>query len=91
MRSAASVSQRLCGVALFAGMWAGWAGAARADAIFQVGNNPQPDEENILLNSGATGTSIFGTTNQSGIDVLFSSIEELTAPSNGQARVEATD
>jgi hypothetical protein len=63
---------------------------ARADIIIATGNNPQPDE-NVLLNSGLTGNPIFGTTNQTGFQVRFSSNENLTAPANGQARIEASD
>jgi hypothetical protein len=62
-----------------------------ADIIFTVGNNPQPGEENVLLNSGTTGSTVTGILNQSGFLVNFHSITQtLTAPSNGQARVEAT-
>ena len=62
-----------------------------ADIIFTLGNNPQPNEENVLLNSGATGSTVTGTLNQSGLLVDFTSITQtLIAPSNGQARVEAT-
>ena len=63
---------------------------ARADIIIAAGNNPQPDE-NVLLNTGLTGNPIFGTTNQTGFPVRFSSNESLTAPASGQARIEATD
>jgi hypothetical protein len=63
---------------------------ARADIIIASGNNPQPDE-NVLLNTGLTGNPIFGTTNQTGFSVRFSSNENLTAPANGQARIEAAD
>ena len=66
------------------------AGAARADIIIATGNNPQPDE-NVLLNTGDVGNPIFGTTNQTGFAVRFSSNETLTAPANGQARIEAAD
>ena len=63
-----------------------------ADIIFTFGNNPQPGEENVLLNSGATGSIVTGTLNQSGLLVNFTSITQtLIAPSNGQARVEATN
>ena len=66
---------------------------ARADSVtFTVGNNPQQDEENVLLNSGASGTTVFGTTNQTQLQVSFSSTTDiLVAPSNGQARVESLD
>lgn len=63
--------------------------AARADIIIASGNNPQPDE-NVLLNNGGLGTTIFGTTNQTGFQVGFRSLNgsTLLAPSSGQARVE---
>jgi hypothetical protein len=65
---------------------------AHAGVTFTPGNNPQPDEENILLNSGGTGNPVFGTTNMSGITVAFSSsTDTLTEPSSGQARVGASD
>jgi hypothetical protein len=64
--------------------------SARADIIIVSGNNPQPDE-NVLLNTGLTGNPIFGTTNQTGTSVRFSSNENLTAPANGQARIEGAD
>ena len=35
--------------------------------------------------------SIFGTTNQTGLAVRFSGQELLTAPANGQARIDAAD
>ncbi len=66
------------------------AGICRADFTITAGNNPQPDEENVLLNNGQVGNTITGTTNQSALDVAFTSAAQvLTAPSNGQARVEA--
>jgi hypothetical protein len=66
------------------------ASEAQATAILTVGNVPQPDE-NVLLNTGLTGNPIFGTTNQTGLAVRFTSVEDLTAPANGQARVEGAD
>ena len=63
---------------------------SRADIMFIPGNNPQPDEENVLLNQGETGNTVTGSTNQSHIGVNFSSTQTLTIPSNGQARIEAT-
>lgn len=67
--------------------------SARADNVtFTVGNNPQPDEENILLSSGLSGTTVFGLTNQTQLQVAFSSTTDtLMEPSSGQARVEAVD
>src|ERR1041385_3065619 len=66
---------------------------AKADSVtFTIGNNPQSDEENILLNSGATGITVFGLTNQTQLQVAFSSTTDtLVEPSSGQARVEALD
>jgi hypothetical protein len=67
--------------------------AAKADSVtFTIGNNPQQDEENVLLNSGAQGTTVFGLTNQTQLQVSFSSTTDtLVEPSSGQARVEALD
>jgi len=63
-----------------------------AGVLFQLGNNPQPDEENILLNTGTSGVEVFGVTNQTNLAVRFSSTTDtLTEPANGQARVEAQD
>ena len=58
---------------------------------FTIGNNPQPGEENVLLNNGTTGTTVTGTTNQTGLLVNFSSTQTLSEPSSGQARIEATN
>jgi len=63
---------------------------ANADIVIATGNNPQIDE-NVLLNTGISGNPIFGTTNQTGLSVRFSSNENITAPANGQARIEAVD
>jgi len=67
--------------------------SAKADSVtFTIGNNPQQDEENILLNSGASGNPVFGLTNQTQLQVRFSSTTDtLVEPSSGQARVEALD
>src|ERR1051325_1951242 len=66
---------------------------AKADSVtFTVGNNPQQDEENILLNNGLNGITVFGLTNQTQLQVAFSSsTDTLVEPSSGQARVEALD
>ena len=66
------------------------AAEAHAGAILFSGNVPQTDE-NVLLNTGATGNPIFGATSVTGLVVEFRSIEDLSAPSNGQARVEGAD
>ena len=78
--------------AVFAALFAAVIGVGSAYAFTVTpGNNPEPDEENLLLNTGQTGLVVQGTTNQSGAVVNLSGVEELTLPSNGQARVEATD
>jgi VPDSG-CTERM motif len=63
----------------------------RAGVVFIPGNNPQPGEENVLLNNGTTGSTVSGITNQTGFVVDFSSLTQtLSEPSSGQARIEAT-
>jgi hypothetical protein len=66
---------------------------ARADSVtFTPGNHPQPDEQNVLLNGGTTGTIVFGSFNQANLQVAFSSgTDTLVVPSSGQARIEADD
>lgn len=66
---------------------------AKADSVtFTLGNNPQQNEENILLNSGLNGITVFGLTNQTNLQVKFSSTTDtLVEPSSGQARIEALD
>lgn len=66
------------------------ASVARADISITMGNVPQVDE-NVLLNTGLAGNPILGSTNQTNAVVRFGSNEDLTAPSNGQARIEAAD
>ena len=61
----------------------------RADIIFTLGNNPEPDEINVLLSSGDSGTTITGTLTGTEYEVVFSSSQTLLSPSNGQARVSA--
>ena len=58
---------------------------------FQLGNNPQPGEENVLLNNGTTGMLVTGITNQTGFVINFTSTQVLSEPSSGQARIEATN
>ena len=67
-----------------------WTTESNAAAILTPGNNPQPDEK-VLLNTGLSGSVIFGTTNQTGLNVRFTGSETITAPANGQARIEAVD
>jgi hypothetical protein len=66
--------------------------STRAGITFQIGNHPQPGEENVLLNSGATGSTVTGTTNLTGALVDFSSATQtLSEPSSGQARIAAVN
>ncbi len=67
--------------------------STKADSVtFTLGNNPQQDEKNILLNSGTSGNPVFGLTNQTQLQVRFgSTTDTLVEPSSGQARVEALD
>ena len=68
--------------------WSGW--AAQATVIFTPGNNPQPGEENVLFGSQQTGTTINGSTNQTGTAVQFTSTQSLTTGGQGQAFLQAT-
>lgn len=49
----------------------------------------QPDE-NVLMDS-SSGMNVFGHTNNSNVSVIFTSNEDIIAPAQGQARVEAAD
>lgn len=62
--------------------------SAEAGIIFELGNNPQPDEQNILLNDGTTGTTVVGVTNVTNQIVNFSSTTDILGePVDGQARI----
>jgi hypothetical protein len=69
----------------------GIAAPSYAQVTFTLGNNPQPGEENVLLDRGDIGNQIIGVTNQSNIQVCFDSTETLTTPASGQARIEGVD
>jgi hypothetical protein len=91
MRLTSLIRWGLCPALCFAFITGG-AGVARAGIIFETGNHPQPDEQNILLNLGTTGATVFGQTNLTDTTVAFSSTTDiLTEPSNGQARIGAVD
>lgn len=68
--------------------------AAPASAAVTIclggGCSAQPDS-NVLINSGAPGTSVTGTLNNAPGTVTFSSTEQLIGLANGQARVAAVD
>jgi hypothetical protein len=66
-------------------------GAAQASVVFTPGNNPQPDEENIMFETAQTGTTITGDTNMTSTPVLFTSTESLSTQGLGQASLLATD
>lgn len=51
--------------------------SARADVIFQLGNNPQPNEQAVLLTNGMTGVTVFGTTSVTGSLVSFSTVNDI--------------
>jgi len=66
--------------------------SAYADAVFETGNHPQPNEENVLFQTDQTGTTIDGFTNRSDTLVQFSSTTDtLMATAHGQAKVGAAD
>ena len=65
---------------------------AFADAIFTVGNNPQPNEQNVLFNTNQSAATVFGETNQSHDIVQFTSTTDtLVTTANGQANLTALD
>jgi hypothetical protein len=64
---------------------------AMADFVFTIGNNPQPNEQNILFQNPQTGTCINGAT-QTGVAVQFcSTTDTLVQNAQGQADVFAQD
>ena len=65
--------------------------SAYADAVFTLGNNPQPNEENVLFNSPMTGTTIKGLTNRSDTPIQFSSTTDTLRASGGQSDIDAMD
>jgi PEP-CTERM motif-containing protein len=65
---------------------------AFADAVFTLGNNPQPNEQNILFKTDQSGSPVFGFTNHTDTMVQFSSTTDtLVVTSGGQAKVTAAD
>jgi len=66
--------------------------SAYGDAVFQLGNHPQPDEQNVLFQTDQVGPIIDGFTNRSNTLVQFSSMTDtLMATAHGQAKVTAAD
>jgi hypothetical protein len=64
---------------------------AFADAVFTLGDHPQPNEENILFHPAQMGTTIDGITNHSHTMVQFSSTTDTLIASGGQSDVDAVD
>ena len=70
----------------------GLVGAANATIVISAGNNPQPNEENVLLTNGMTGTTVTGTFNNfPGLNAVFTSTQTLVEDASGQARITAGD
>jgi hypothetical protein len=68
------------------------AGPAAADVVvFSAPPYPSNPDENVLLNTDTTGMVVTGLTNQTNSTVLFTGQENLLAPPQGQARIEAID
>ncbi len=64
-----------------------------ADFVFQLGNQPQPNESNILFGAKETGNPISGQIDGLGILATFSSSTETNLEQNakGQANVSSSD
>jgi PEP-CTERM motif len=75
--------------------------ATPAAATITFGNQTAGQGEEVLLNNGTSGTTVFGVTNQSNTSVTFQSgptstcsgctLQTLMEPSNGQARIQVGD
>jgi hypothetical protein len=67
-----------------------FAGTAQAHITFTLGNNPQPDESNILFEASETGTTLdHGEVDHTGASVTFDSLtsQSLTQTAKGQADI----
>ncbi len=83
---------KMCAVLLVLSLLVFGPSAVQANIVFTLGNNPQPDEQNILFNqsTGSGTNTLTGTTNQTNTRVTFTSTTNiLTAPSQGQAEVDS--
>jgi PEP-CTERM motif len=75
--------------------------ATPAAATVTFGNQTVSQGEEVLLNSGTSGGTVFGSTNQTHTSVTFTSgntvtcsgcpLQTLLEPSNGQARIQVGD
>ena len=64
--------------------------SAYANAVFTLGNHPQPNEENVMFhNPEQTGTTINGFTNHTDTMVVFTSPQTMTAK-GGQSDIDAS-
>jgi len=68
-----------------------WVTSASATVIFTLGNNPQPDENNILFQAPQTGASISGQIDHSGVAVNFTSLTGQTLNQNAQGQASITN
>jgi PEP-CTERM motif len=63
-----------------------------ASAIFTIGNNPQPGEDNVVFATDQSAALITGVTKMTGDIVDFlSTTDELTVTAKGQSNVTAVD
>jgi len=62
---------------------------ASANVIFTLGNNPQPNEENILFQAPQSGLTVTGATNMTNVPVFFSTLtgQQLLQNAQGQADI----
>lgn len=66
-------------------------GSAYGNAIFTLGNNPQPNEENILFQTDQMGSTIDAFTNRSHTMAQFSSTTDTLLGTGGQSDLDASD
>jgi hypothetical protein len=64
--------------------------SASANIVFELGNHPQDDENNILFAAAEQGTTITGEVDHSGVAVEFTSLcgETLNQHAGGQASID---
>ena len=60
--------------------------SAYANVIFMPGNNPQPNEENVVFHTSTTNTMVSGVTDKTQTTVNYSSPQTLT-PGNGSSDI----
>ena len=64
-----------------------WMSPASASVMFILGNNPQPDEANILFGAKETGMTIVGEVDHTGIAAIFSADRQAESEAKGQADI----